>query len=118
MTTSFIRATSSAIDRHGISATYKVITEGTYNVETSSTTNTETSYTVKMYMKHLKANQFNYPNLIGKQAGLFYILGYNLSFNPAAKDTIIYSGVTYTVDSVQSHATNGQIVLYRVLAVV
>ncbi len=118
MTTSFIKATSAAIDRHGISATYKTVTEGTYNVETSSTTNTETSYTIKMYMKQIRENQFSYPNLVGKEAGLFYILGYNLAFNPSVKDVIVYNGTTYTVDSVQSHSANGQIVLYRVLGVV
>lgn len=83
MSNAFIQATSRAIDRHGISAVYKVITEGAYNVDTGSVTNTETSYNIKIYLKHIKANQFNYPNMIGKDAGLFYILGYNLSFVPS-----------------------------------
>lgn len=118
MSNAFIQATSRAIDRHGISAVYKVITEGAYNVDTGSVTNTETSYNIKMYLKHIKANQFNYPNMIGKDAGLFYILGYNLSFVPSASDLIVFQNKTYKVDSIQSHAANGEIVLYRVLAVV
>lgn len=118
MSNLFIKATASAIDRHGLSSTYKVITEGAYDVNTGSATNTETSYTVKMYMKHIKANQFNYPNLIGKTAGLFYILAYGLAFVPTATDLIVYDGKTYKVDSVQSHAAGGSTVLYRVLAVV
>lgn len=118
MSNIFIQATSKAIDRHGISATYKSISEGAYNVDTGSATNTETLYTVKMYMKHLKATQFNYPNMIGKDAGLFYILGYNLGFTPAPADLIVISGKTYKVDNVQIHSAGGVTVLYRVLAAV
>lgn len=118
MSNLFIKATASAIDRHGLSSTYKVITEGTYDVNTSAATNTETSYTVKMYMKHLKASQFNYPNMVGKEAGLFYILAYGLAFVPTATDLIVYDGKTYKVDSVQKHTAGSQIVLYRILAAV
>jgi len=118
MSNLFIRATASAIDRHGIVATYKVVSEGAYNVNTGTTTNTETSYSIKMYMKQIKANQFNYPTLIGKESGMFYILAYNLAFVPSSNDLITYDGVTYKVDSVQKHNTGSSVVLYKVLAVV
>lgn len=113
-----MQATARAIDRHGTAATYRVITEGAYDIESDSVTNTETDYSVKMYMKHIKATQFNYPNMIGKESGLFYILAYNLGFTPSPADLIVFGSKTYKVDSVQSHSASGQIVLYRVLAAV
>lgn len=118
MSTTFIKATANALDRHGIVGTYKVITEGTYDVNTGSASNTETSYTLKMYKKHIKASQYNYPELIGKDSAMFYILGYNLAFQPQSQDLIIFSGKTYKVDSVQSHMADGVVVLYRIMAVV
>jgi len=118
MSNAFLRATAYAIDRHGLTATYTVVTEGVYNVETGSTTNTTTAYSVKMYMRQIRASQFNYPNLIGQESGLFYILATNLGFMPQAQDQITYAGKTYKVDSVQQHTAEGSVVLYRVLAVV
>lgn len=118
MSNAFLRATAYAIDRHGLTATYSVITEGVYNVDTSTTTNTSTAYSVKMYMRQIRASQYNYPNLIGQDSGLFYILATNLAFTPQPQDFITYSGKTYKVDSIQSHSADGAIVLYRVLAVI
>lgn len=118
MSNQFIRAVKTAIDKHGLSSTYRAITEGTYDVNTGSTTNTQTDYTVKMYMKNISANQFNYPNLIGRESGLFYVSAYNLAFTPAINDYIIYNSKTYKVDSIQSHSAAGLITLYRILAVV
>lgn len=118
MTNEFIQATAYAIDRHGTICTYSVITEGAYNIDTGSTTNTKTDYIQKMYLKHIKASQFNYPNLIGRESAVFYILAYGLAFIPTAKDTITSGTKVFTVDSVQSHQAAGQIVLYRVVAAV
>lgn len=117
MSNLLVKATASAIDRHGITATYKAVSEGAYDIQTGSTTNTETTYSVKMYMKQIKATQFNYPNLIGKESGLFYVLAYGLAFAPAVNDFIVYAGTTYKVDSIQKHTAGSDIVLYRILAV-
>lgn len=113
-----MQATSRAIDRHGSMATYRVITEGAYDIESDSVVNVETDHSIKMYMKHIKASQFNYPNMIGKESGLFYILAHNLGFTPSPADMVVFNGKTYKVDSVQSHSASAQIVLYRVLAAV
>lgn len=118
MSNAFMQATARAIDRHGSLATYRVITEGAYDIETDSVVNAETDYSVKMYMKQIKASQFNYPNMIGRESGLFYLLALNLGFTPSPADLIIFGGKTYKVDSVQSHSANAQIVLYRVLAAI
>ena len=114
----FAKATSEAIERNGLSSTYKSVTQGTYDVNAGSVTNTETSYTVKIYMKNLNVNQFNYPNLIGKDTGIFYLYAGGLAFVPKPQDLIIFNSKTYKVDSVQSHAAQGSIVLYRIIGVV
>ena len=113
----FLIATKSFIDTNGISCSYIAVQEGSYNVETGSTTNTETTYTVKMYKKHLKATQYNYPNLVGKDACMFYLTNDNLAFAPAVRDKITFSGVTYTIDSIQEHSALGAVLLYRIIAV-
>lgn len=113
----FLISTKSFIDTNGISCTYTAVQEGTYNVETGSTTNTETAYTVKMYKKHLKANQYNYPNLVGKDAAMFYLTNDSLAFTPAVRDKITFSGVTYNIDSIQEHSALGAVILYRIIAV-
>lgn len=118
MSNPFIRATAAAIDRHGSMISYDSIQEGTYDVNSGSVTSSTTNYAIKAYMKHIKANQFNYPNLIGKEAGLFYVLAYGLAFVPEAQDLITFNGKTYKVDSVQSHSANSQIVLYRIMGVI
>lgn len=113
----FLIATKSFIDTNGISCSYIAVQEGSYNVETGSTTNTETTYTVKMYKKHLKATQYNYPNLVGKDAAMFYLTNDNLAFTPAVRDKITFSGITYTIDSIQEHSALGAVLLYRIIAV-
>lgn len=106
------------ISLHGISATYTSITTGAYDVNTGAVTNTSTNYTVKMYMKHLKASQYYYPNLVGKDAGMFYIAASDLLITPKVQDLIAYNGKTYKVDSIQSHAALGSILMHRIIGVV
>ena len=118
MSNTFIRATANAIDRHGSTATYKIITEGAYDVNTGTASSTETTYSLKMYKKHINASQYYYPDLVGKDSAMFYILGYNLGFEPQVQDLIIFSGKTYKVNSVQSHMADQTVILYRIIAVV
>lgn len=113
----FLVETKKFILSNGSSCTYKVVQEGSYNVETGGTTNTETSHTVTMYKKHIRANQYNYPNLVGKDAAMFYLANDSISFTPAVRDKINFSGVEYSIDSIQEHSALGQVVLYRIIAV-
>lgn len=106
-----------AITQHGQTCSYTVVTEGVYDVETSSTSNTDTSYSIKMYKKHLRANQFNFPNMIGRESALFYLANNKLTFTPAIKDKITINNIVYSVDSITEHSANGAIVLYKILAV-
>lgn len=113
----YLRAALQQINLHGQVCSYAVVQEGTYDVETGSTSNTETSYSVKMYKKHIRATQYNYPNLVGRDVAMFYLVNYNLGFTPAVRDKITLGSDTYTVDSIQSHAAEGAVVLFRIIAV-
>lgn len=106
-----------AINTHGKTCSYITVSEGSYNIETGSTTNTETSHSVKMYKKHIRANQYNFPNMIGRDSALFYLANNSLSFVPATKDKITIDAVTYTVDSITEHAADGLVILYKILTV-
>ena len=113
----YLAIASKAIAQHGKTCSYTIVTEGTYNVETGSTTNTEVSHSVKMYKKHIRANQYNFPNMIGRDSALFYLANNNLSFTPSVKDKITIDSITYTVDSITEHAADGLVVLYKILTV-
>lgn len=113
----YLGITLRAINTHGRNCTYTIVTEGTYNIETGSITNTETAHTIKMYKRHIRASQYNFPNLIGRDSALFYLANNNLSFVPAVKDKITIDGVTYTVDSITEHAADGLVILYKIVAV-
>jgi hypothetical protein len=117
MSNAFLVSTIRQIEKHGQTMTYKAVTEGAYNIETGSTTNTDTSYTVKMYKRHIRANQYNYPNLIGQDAATFYLANHKLAFVPSIRDKIIVDSNTYIIDSITEHRADGQIVLYRILAI-
>jgi hypothetical protein len=113
----YLAITLRAINQHGKNCNYIVVTEGTYNIETGSTTNTETTHALKMYKKHVRANQYNFPNMIGKDSAVFYLANNNLTFKPTAQDKITFDSVTYTVDSVMEHAADGAVILYKILTV-
>lgn len=106
-----------AINQHGKTCSYTVVTEGLYNIETSTTSNTETSYSIKMYKKHIRATQYNFPSLVGRDSALFYLANNNLSFIPAAKDKITIDSIVYTIDSVTEHSADALVILYKILAV-
>ena len=109
--------TSRLINKHGVDVEYVVVSEGDYNVETGSTENTRTSRTVKCYPKRLKITQYNYPNLIGKQAIEFLMVGGSLSSTPRSNDKIVYNLEEYNVESFVSYVTHGEVKLISILAV-
>lgn len=112
----FNKVVKDAIARHGIMGTYSVQLEGVYDVESGSTTNTTANYSLKMYMKQYIANQYNFPNLIGKESGMFYISAEGLAFVPSTNDYITFNSKIYRVQSVMKHAANGSVILYRLVA--
>lgn len=117
MANDFLRATKQLLQLHGKPAIYSRISAGVYDIETGSTTNSSSDISLQMYKKHLRANQYNYPNLIGKDAAVFYVAVDALTFTPKARDYITFDGVKYNVDSYSEHAAHGMVVLYKILGV-
>lgn len=114
---SFLQSASMLINLHGETCTYIKITSGTYDPNTGSITNSESNITLKAYRKHIKATQYNYPNLVGKNAVLVYITSDSLVGAPSINDKITFGTETFTVDSFQQHAALGEVCLYRVVCV-
>ena len=112
----FVKASASALLRHGVDITYKVVSNGTYNPSTGAVTNTETSNTYKTYPKHIKFSTFNHPDLIGKEGILFYFTPAT-GFTPKLTDIVVYNSENYVVQNIQSHFANGEIALYRILTI-
>lgn len=112
----FNKVVINAINRHGVLATYSVQLEGVYDLNSGTTTNTTNNYSVKMYMKQYIANQYNFPNLIGKESAMFYLSAEGLAFVPSTNDYITFNSKTYRIQSVMKHSANGSIILYRLVA--
>jgi len=117
MINNFLTSTKNSIDRYGSLMTYSVITDGQYDIETGSVTNTNINYSVRMYKKHIRANQYNYPNLIGKDSAMFYLVNHKLSFRPKIRDIIIVDSIQYNIESIIEHGIDGKVILYKLLAV-
>ena len=114
---SFLTATQGAIYRHGLDLVYTQVTTGAYNVETGQPSITTTSYVCRMYPKHITANQYNYPTMIGKDLVMFYLANSELAFTIKENDTITYRSKIYKIRSYQEHMANGSVTLYRIVAV-
>lgn len=113
----FLAMAVRALSRQGVDITYTHVTTGTYDVNQGSSTPSGSSTTVKSYPKHVVANQYNYPNLIGKSLREFYIVGTALSTPPKPTDKITFNSEVYTVIKYTEHIAGGQVALYKILAV-
>ena len=112
----FLQSTVNQISTHGTTCVYLSKGNQVYNPATSKSTSTEVSHSVKMYPKHIKASQFSYPNLIGKEVIMFYLANNGLGFTPKVGDYITFNSNRYQVDSFQSHTAIGEVCLYRIIA--
>lgn len=113
----FESSASNAILRHGVSCTYKILQVGTYDTATSKVVNTEISKTIIAYKKSVKVNQFSYPNLIGKEVAMFYVLASDVA-SPNVGDHIVFNGKSFKVDSYQSHSASGKVIVHRIIGVI
>ena len=116
MANDFLTITKQALAIHGVLGTYVRVSAGVYNVETGTKVDTTSNHSVQMYKKHIKASQYNYPNLIGTDSAVFYVASDSLSFLPSVKDKITYNGEQYKIVSYAEHIARGQVVLYKILA--
>jgi len=113
----FLISAKRLVDRHGKNCTLIKVTEGELNTETMTAGNNENPYPVKMFKNHIKANQFHFPNLVGKDSAEFYLVNSGLVAKPEVKDKINYDNVIYTIDSINENYARGELVLYRLVSV-
>ncbi len=109
-------ATARALGKHGQDCIYTSCSSS-YDIDTGSTTSTSNQYTVRTYKNHIRATQYHYPSLIGKDSAMFLFAGLNLAFVPKAEDTITLDSKTYKVNSFEEHCAYGTLALYKVIGV-
>jgi hypothetical protein len=109
--------TQRALALHGKDCTYTKIIQGVYDIETGGVTNTTTVHTVRTYKNHIRATQYHYPSLIGKDSALFLFQGSTFPVIPKVQDLILYSGSTYKVHSIEEHWAYGTLALYKIVGV-
>jgi hypothetical protein len=112
----FLKASIRGINKHGIAASYIEVAQGVFDPETLGVVNTETTRAVTVFQSSIKVNQYNYPNLVGKEVCMFYLANNSLVFNPKVRDKITYSGSTYTIENLERHTANGEVVLFTFVA--
>lgn len=113
----YLKAVKEAINLHGRPLTYVSVGESTYDFDTATVTSTTTTYQAKGYRKHIKTNQYNYPDLVGQDVVMFYMMPTELTVKPKPQDTITDSTGTYKVISYQEHEALGQTILMRIICV-
>lgn len=117
MSNDFLSSTKRAIARNAREFTYGRVQLGAYDINTGAVANTFVDETVSMYKRQIKASQFNFPNLIGKEVAEFYVVATDISFVPQIKDRISDGSKVYTVETYQTHEAHGEIILYKIIAV-
>lgn len=110
----FLTIAKQAILMHGEPCTYSKVTTGSYDVNTGMVTNSESSSLITAYRKHIRANQYNYPNLVGKDAIIAYITADSIVGLPSVNDKLTFGSTTYTASSIQEHRALNELVLYRI----
>lgn len=111
----FVSATRRAIQKHGHVVTYKEVSNSEYDIETGSVINTDSNIVVKMYKRHIRATQYNYPDLIGKDSAMYYVYADDLT--PKLRDKIVDGSDTYSIEQIVEHSAYGEVLLYKLIAV-
>ncbi len=111
----FLASSKHLIGRQGLDLKYTAITSVTDPV-TRLTTKQKVDFIHRMYPKQLIANQFNFPNLIGKEAITFLLANDSLGHAVKVNDEITYKNQVYGVVSVQETVAYGEIVLFKITA--
>jgi len=111
----FVATIKKILKMHGVSCNYTTISTGVYDIDTGSVVNTETITVVNTYPKVLKANQFHYPNLIGKEAVVFYLDATEIT--PRLEDVINWDSKSFKIEEVIPHTFNGEVVIYKAIGV-
>lgn len=109
----FLRSSKMFVARHGKVIPYVTI-ERTVDKITGKVIETKVTHSPTMYPKSVKVNQYNYPDLIGKDVIIFYLANDGLGFTPKVNDTIVFNGKNYVVRSYDFHEAMGINCLYRI----
>lgn len=112
----FKQAAVKAVNRNGVASSVVQVQEGVFDYDTQTTTNTEVTHSVTLAKEHIKANQYNYPNLVGKEVAMFYLANNTLTFKPAARDKIVFQSETWTVSEIKEDWAGGECCMYRIVA--
>lgn len=117
MASMFTIVAKNAIARHGSSSTFIHVTQGSYNTSTGIASVSEATETITVYKKHIKANQYFLPSLIGKDVAEFYVAGNAMTIAPKVNDKITFNSVTYTIESITEHHAGGEVGVYCLIGV-
>lgn len=113
----FIKAAKELVYPNAITITYKSISEGTYDYETGQVTNTSTETVLKAFPKAFKASVYSYPSLVGKNASEWLVVASDLPSIPKPLDKILKGSEVFTVETYSEHVAQGEVVLYKIIAV-
>lgn len=112
----FMKAAVNAVKRNGKDLVYTSI-EKVVDKINGTVVETKVDRTLRIYPKSVKVNQYNYPDLIGKDVITFYLANYNLGFAPKVNDVINYNNKKYAIRSYDFHEAHGENCLYRITGV-
>ena len=104
------------IYKHGITVTYSEDSNQVYDPATGQVTYNQSNYSLKSYPKQLVANQYNFPDLIGKEMITFYFDGETLTSIKLGA-VITHNSRKYKVVSYSHFMYEGTIYLYKVNSV-
>lgn len=107
----FVVSVHKLINRQGTDHEYSS-TVTTRDNATRDVITTKTTSTFKMWPKQIKATQYNYPNLVGKDVVQFHV-GVHDNFEPKTGDFV--NG--YRITEIVTTMARGEIVFYRLLGV-
>ena len=109
----FLSSAVRLIKLHGKVIPYTSITR-TIDKVLGTVVETKTTYNWVMYPKSVKVNQYNYPDLVGKNVIIFYLANNALAVTPKVNDTITFNGQTFVVRSLDFHEARGENCVYRI----
>jgi hypothetical protein len=113
----FIKAAKDLVYPNGITITYKTGGDSVYDIESGSVTNTTTETVIKAFPRAFKASVYSYPSLVGKNASEWLVVAPDLPSTPKPLDKILKGAEVHTVETYSEHVADGQVVLYKIIAV-
>ena len=108
----FKKAAIDAVKRNGRDMPYTSITR-TVDKILGTVVETKVDYTIRCYPRSVKASQYSFPDLIGKEVVTFYLAVDGLPFQPKVNDTIKLDGKVFTIRHYDFHEAHGENCLFK-----